>query len=82
MERASPWTEFVGIIKRASESTIALSCCKQVKLHVREDQLRKWSNLLRKSSLVGILILDDGTIRVRRIGTARKGVRFKNVESA
>ncbi len=60
----TPWTEFVGKIIDVTDGRIILEAVRQISISVTSDVLKK-SKILRKGKRVGILMLDDGSIRVR-----------------
>lgn len=60
-----PFSESVGTISRIRGNTIVLTST--IAIAVPSSEIARWRNKLRVGALVGILALDDGTIRVRRI---------------
>lgn len=40
---------------------------REIELEVENEILTKWHHILRKGALIGVLKLDDGTVRIRRI---------------
>ncbi|NWG36111.1 hypothetical protein [Nitrososphaera sp.] len=61
-----PWTEVTGRVEKVEEQSITLVASFIVR--TSKEQILKWKSALVKGSHVGVLILEDGTIRVRRRG--------------
>lgn len=62
-----PWTECVGKIIDVTDDRITLQATWQISICITPDVLKKSKKILRKGDSVGILILDDGSIRVRSV---------------
>jgi hypothetical protein len=65
-----PWTECVGKIVKVTDDSITLQASRNISIMITPDQLKKWKKLFRKGEHVGILALDYGSIRVRRLPIA------------
>lgn len=61
------WCEIVGTIEDVDEGLVRISLKKSAEIPLQDDEIERWRHLLKKGSRMGILLLDDGTIRVRRI---------------
>ena len=59
------WTEVVGTVNELVEDTVVVSSSQRFVVHLREEDSVKLSTLLHKGSRVGILLLDDLSIRLR-----------------
>jgi len=75
LERAGPvtlipWTEYGGKIIEVTDDRITLEANRHISVTITPDLLKKSKKLLRKGERVGILVLDDGSIRVRRLPIA------------
>lgn len=60
-----PWTETVGWLKEVSDESITLDVSHVIR--VSKEDLARLKRRLVKGSRVGVLVLDDGSIRVRKI---------------
>jgi len=61
-----PMAEAIGIVEEVRSTEIVLCIRKRCVISVKSEELREWVNDLKVGSRVAILVLDDGTIRVRR----------------
>jgi hypothetical protein len=61
------WNETVGRVTRVNRTSLTLLCVREIELEVENEILTKWHHILRKGALIGVLKLDDGTVRIRRI---------------
>ena len=61
------WTEIVGRLEQWGEGTITLSVRKILVIPVGDEDLERWESMLQRGSKIGVLILDDGRIRVRSL---------------
>jgi hypothetical protein len=59
-----PWTEYVGKVVDVTDDRITLQVVWHFSASITSDVLKK--SKIRKGEYVGILMLDDGSIRVRR----------------
>ena len=59
-----PWTEYVGKVVDVTDDRITLQVVWHFSVSIASDVLKK--SKIRKGEYVGILMLDDGSIRVRR----------------
>jgi len=64
---ADPMAEAIGIVEEVRSTEIVLCIRKRCVISVRGSELRKWINDLEVGSHVAILLLDDGSIRVKRL---------------
>lgn len=64
-QAAGPWTETVGRLKEVSDESITLEVSHII--CASKEDLAKLKHRLVKGSYVGILVLDNGSIRVRQI---------------
>ena len=64
-----PLTEYVGKIVKVTDDSMILDATRNISIRIAPDVLRS-KKLLRKGERVGILALDDGSIRVRRLPIA------------
>ena len=62
--------EIVGRIEEIGEDFIIIVVTYRV--HFPRDELKRWVKKLRRGSKVGILLMDDGSIRVRLIKAAKR----------
>ena len=62
-----PWDEIVGRVENIGEDHITLRCLHVISIRIPSDLMRNWRKASRKGSVIGILMLDDGTIKVRPI---------------
>lgn len=62
-----PWTECVGKVVHISDSSITLEALQRISIPISTDVLAKWKTVIQKDKRIGILVLDDGTIKVRRV---------------
>jgi hypothetical protein len=58
-----PWTEYVGKVVDVTDDRITLQVVWHFSISISSDVLKK--SKIRKGEYVGILMLDDGSIRVR-----------------
>ena len=65
-----PWTECVGKIVKVTDDRITLEANRHISVRITPDLLKKSKKLLQKGERVGILALDNGSIRVRRLPIA------------
>lgn len=65
---ASAWAEVIGRVEEVGRDYIAVRIAHTI--HIPEDELNRWIAKLRRGSRVGILLLDDGSIRVRVVDEA------------
>jgi hypothetical protein len=63
------WGECVGKIVDVADSNITLEVVKQISIPISADLLIKWKKLIQKGKHVGILALDDGSIRIRSVSS-------------
>jgi len=64
------WSEVVGTIEEVGESEVVMSFTRERErcvIPVRGDELRRWKNDLKVGSHVAILLLNNGTIRIRNM---------------
>lgn len=66
-ERIRPWSEVIGTVEKWGGGTITVCVKKQWVVLVGDEELKRWESMLQRGSKVGILILDDGRIRLRRL---------------
>jgi len=59
------WSEVVGTVINRSSDSVTLLCKGRITLQINYEELSRWSNLLLLGTLVAILTLDDGSVRVR-----------------
>jgi len=59
-------TEVVGKVEEVCQDAIILSFKQRRVIPVKSDELVKWKNNLKVGSRVAILLLDDGSVRVKR----------------
>jgi hypothetical protein len=62
-----PWTEYVGRVVDVTDSGITLETVYRVLIPISPDALSKWKDIFQKDNDVAILVLDDGSIRVREV---------------
>ncbi len=62
-----PWTEYVGRVVEVNNDSVTLECVSVFSISLTMDSIELWKTLLKKGGRVGILALDDGSIRVRQI---------------
>lgn len=65
MAKTAPWNEVVGTVEDVGDDSVTLLCTRKVTLRIRAEDLRKILHLLRLGALVGVLVLEDGSVRVR-----------------
>jgi len=64
----TPWSEAVGTVEEAGEDYVVLSF--RCIIPTRQGEPARW--MLRKDSKVAILLLDNGSIRVRNLDLGSK----------
>jgi hypothetical protein len=62
-----PWTEYSGKIIDVRDSSITLETVYRVLIPIPTNSLNKWKDIIQKDGHIGILALDDGSIRARRM---------------
>jgi len=65
--KLNPWTEVRGTVAHVCDDSLTISTTQRHTLLIGREELARWSPVLRKGSHVGVLLLDDGSIRVRLI---------------
>jgi len=65
----SPFSEAIGTVFRINPDSVELNC--RLEIVLTPSEVKKWKRVLKTGSLVGILAMDDGTIRVREISSKR-----------
>jgi hypothetical protein len=63
-ETLIPWTEYVGKVIDIANNTIILRVIRHIPIILPVDFFRK-SQSIKKGQQIGILMLDDGSIRIR-----------------
>ena len=69
--RLGAWVEVLCQVEEVGISSVTLTTKRRLTLPIGREELRKWAPTLRKGACVGILILDDGSIRVRELGVEK-----------
>jgi hypothetical protein len=67
-----PWTEYVGSIAEIRDNSLILEVKERILMPVSYSQLKEAGVLTRNGDEIGILVLEDGKIRVRNITEYRK----------
>ncbi len=62
-----PWTEVVGTLVDVLEDSVTISTTHEYTLPIGHHDLDKYSQEMKKGSLIGILQMPDGSVRVRGI---------------
>jgi hypothetical protein len=62
-----PWTEYVGKVVHISDGNITLETVQRTTIPISSEVLDNWKTVIQKGRNIGILALDDGTIRVRSV---------------
>jgi len=65
--KTPPWTEVVGMVEFVSNNEITLVCRRKYHVKLSDAELARHGHLLQPGKCVVLLILDDGTVRVRRL---------------
>lgn len=60
-----PWTEYVGKVVSIEDNAIILQVIRHIPIILPADVCRKSQSILKKGQQVGVLILDNGGIRIR-----------------
>jgi hypothetical protein len=63
----TPWTEIVGRVEKIDDKSVTITCHKKFRIIIPSDVLKTLRNLVRKGNRIGILMLDDGTMKVRLV---------------
>lgn len=63
----SVWNELLGVVDEATEDYVLLKCTRIFRVRVPSGGLKPSKHLLRKGAKVGVLRLDDGNIKVRKL---------------
>ena len=61
----TPLTEYVGKVVEIAKDAITLEIIERISFTVSPDKIDKWKDVIRIGRHVGILALEDGSIRVR-----------------
>ena len=69
--RPPSWNEVVGTIEEIGDESITLRITHVI--HIAPEELARWTAKLRKGRRIGILVLDDRSIRVRNLGAGDDG---------
>jgi hypothetical protein len=63
-EKPDAWTEYVGVVTGTTKQSITIEVVQRFSIPISPDALKK-SKRLRKGNRVGILVLEDGAVRIR-----------------
>jgi hypothetical protein len=61
----SPFSEAIGTVIKVKPGSVDMTL--QLEIVLPPSELGRWKRKLKTGSLVGIMAMDDGTIRVREI---------------
>ena len=62
-----PWTEVVGTLVDVLEDSVTIATTHEYTLSIGRQELDRSSQKLKRGSLIGVLQLPDGSVRVRGI---------------
>ena len=60
----TPWIEYVGRVIDVTKTSITIEVVNRFSIPISPDALNN-SKSLRKGKRIGILVLEDGTVRIR-----------------
>jgi hypothetical protein len=63
----TPLTEYAGKVVEITENKITLEIIERISFTISPDTIDKWKDMIRIGKHVGILALEDGSIRVRNV---------------
>ncbi len=65
-----PWMELIGVVDRIGKESVTLKITYAVPM---TSDLAGWADKLRVGSKIGVLFLDDDSVRVRILGVEEDG---------
>ncbi len=64
-----PWTEIVGTLVDMDEDSVTIATTHEYTLPIEPHELKRCAAELKRGSPIGILLLPDGSLRVRSISS-------------
>ncbi len=61
------WTEIIGKVESITKDSITLTQRRLISIKISSNAIQNWRKILRKGKVVGVLMLDDRTFRIRLV---------------
>ena len=65
--RIGAWKEVLGVVEELAEGKLTIKASRFIMVDLTEEELKKFGRLLRRGCHVGLVVLGDGSLRVRSL---------------